>query len=172
MPTLTCFGTKVPSSENLSRAKFLCTKHISGAGQHHCHHKVNISTSIHSHCCNIATQRWACLVTHSQTSVLPGLCTQTSVSIYDPTLSPSAKERTASVWNTCWIYELMLLINCLILLPKHVGVGTWYEACFVICFIVLQLVLFFLSSSYTWNVEREIFSLDSLNMPLTRWSKW
>jgi hypothetical protein len=138
MPTPTCFGTKMPSSGNLSTAKFIGPTRISGADHHHCHHKVNISTSIYSRCCNNnTTQRRASLVTHSRSSILPGLFTHTSISIYDPTVCRPAEEAAASVWNTCWIYETFLLINRLIMLPKHVEVSTWYEACFGFCFILL-----------------------------------
>jgi len=35
------------------------------------------------------------------------------------------------------------------LIPKHVAVGTWYEVCFVICFIVFWLVHF------VWFFNRE-----------------
>jgi hypothetical protein len=77
MPTPKCFGTKVPSSGNFSTAKFIGPTRILGAGHDH---KVKLSKSIYLHCCNNnTTQRWACLVTHSQPFLLPELCTQTSV---------------------------------------------------------------------------------------------
>jgi hypothetical protein len=83
MPAPTCFGSKVPLSGNLSTAKVVGPTRISGADHHHCNLKVNISASTCLHCPNNnTTQRWVSLVTHSQPFIHPGLCTQTSVSIY------------------------------------------------------------------------------------------
>jgi hypothetical protein len=130
MPTPTCFGNKVPLSGSffLSTAKFVGPSRFQGAHHHHCNRKVNISASTCLHCHNNKTsQRSASLVTHSQRFVHPALCTQTSVSMYDPTVSHPAEDRLAIVQNTCWIYELVVFYkladNCA-LVPKHVGVGT------------------------------------------------